>query len=435
MLLISKIYQLLILLISKFNTKKELGKNVFHLFIYQGANYVIPLIAFPYLVRTLGPSQFGVLIFAQAFAQYFIVLTDYGFNLTATQNISKNRDNIVVLREIFGSVLSVKILLLIISAIIFFSTILFIGKFSLNKWIYFYTFLNVIGGVIFPLWVFQGLEKMNYISYLIIIPKLIFTSLIFFIVKTPGDILKAVFLQNISGIISGIIALCVISIRFNIYFSMPSCKSVTNSIKDGFDVFLSGVAINVYTITNTFVLGIFANTTAVGLYGAGEKVIRVVLALFSPISTALFPHIGSLVAKSKLLALLFLKKVFSILFIISFFTSISIFLFAPQINKIFLGNGFTEATIIIRILSPLPFLMTISNICGVQIMLNFDMKKEFRKILTIASVLSLTLIFPLTFLLEMHGTAITWLIVELFVSFSMVYVLRKSNLLNYKNGL
>ena len=58
---------------------KEVMKNVLSLSWLQAITYVLPVIIFPYLFRILGPDKFGLIIFAQAFVQYFMILTDYGF--------------------------------------------------------------------------------------------------------------------------------------------------------------------------------------------------------------------------------------------------------------------------------------------------------------------------------------------------------------------
>ena len=63
-------------------------KNFLSLTTLQTINYLLPLVILPYLTRVIGMDKFGLIAFAQSLVQYFMILTDYGFSLSATKEIS-----------------------------------------------------------------------------------------------------------------------------------------------------------------------------------------------------------------------------------------------------------------------------------------------------------------------------------------------------------
>lgn len=83
-------------------------KNAASLLLIQGANFILPLVTFPYLVRVLGPSNFGVLAFSFAVVAYGVLLADYGFNLSASKRIAEIRGDRRMLSKTFWSVLTAK---------------------------------------------------------------------------------------------------------------------------------------------------------------------------------------------------------------------------------------------------------------------------------------------------------------------------------------
>ena len=146
--------------------KKNLINNIFSLSILHGLNYILPMLTIPYLVRVLGPEYFGLLAYATSIIGFFILFTDYGFNLSATRQVSIHREDKKKINNIFSSVITIKIALLLISLVILSIFIFSIDKFNENWELYFITFGMVFGSVIYPVWLFQGLEKMKYITYL-----------------------------------------------------------------------------------------------------------------------------------------------------------------------------------------------------------------------------------------------------------------------------
>jgi len=110
-------------------TRKTLLENFLSLSFLQVANYILPLVTLPYLIRVLGPEKFGLIAFAQAFIGYFQILTNYGFNLSATREISINREDKDKVSEIFSSVMIIKIFLFIFSLLIILFIVFFFDKF------------------------------------------------------------------------------------------------------------------------------------------------------------------------------------------------------------------------------------------------------------------------------------------------------------------
>ena len=153
--------------------KRTLIENFFSLYFLQLASYVLPLITLPYLVRVLGPEKFGLIAFAQAFIQYFMLLTDFGFNLSATREISIHREDKNKISRIFVSVFIVKLLLLLIAAIIIAIIVNSFDKFSSDKIVFYLTSLSIIGWVMFPQWFFQGIENMKFVTLFNISAKLV----------------------------------------------------------------------------------------------------------------------------------------------------------------------------------------------------------------------------------------------------------------------
>lgn len=408
--------------------KRRLLSNFMSLSVLQGANYVLPLITLPYLVRVLGPEKYGLIAFAQAFIQYFNILTDYGFNLSATREISIHRNNAQKVSEIFSSVMIIKLGLLVLSFVIMSILVFSFWKFRQDWLIYYLTFGMVVGKVLFPVWFFQGMERMKYITFLNITAKLIFTIAIFVFIRQASDYIYVPLLNFFGYLVAGALALCIVFRDFKIGFKVPSYSSLIHQLKEGWYIFISTMAISLYTVSNTFILGIFTNNTIVGYYSGAEKIIKAVQGLLSPISQTIYPHISKLASESKGQALRFIRKMTFLVGGGSFVLSLIVFMFAGTIVRILLGSQYLESITVLRILSFLPFIIGLSNIFGVQTMLAFDLKKGFSNILISASIINIILAFILVPLYKHIGISYAVVISEIFVTASMFLFLQNKGI-------
>ena len=405
--------------------KKRLFSNFFSLLILQGANYVLPLITFPYLVQVLGIDYFGLLAFATAIIAYLSIITDYGFNLTATREISIHRDNKEKVIEIFSAVMTIKFILMILSFLLLFVIVFSFEKFSTHWDIYFFTFATVVGQVLFPVWFFQGMESMKYISYLNIFAKSIFTIAIFIFVEEQSDFYLVPLFTSAGFIVAGLWSLFLIHKKFDITFKWQSINTLKEYLIDGWHIFISRIYVNLYTTTNIILLGVFTNNTAVGYYSIAEKIVVAIGGLFEPANQTIFPYLARKYKENFTQFVVFVKKIALLFFFISLSFVLSFEYFKETVVYLVTGSYNLEVSVLLgvfllRVLS-YPFGALFSNSLIIM-----NRKKEFMRVMNYTVLLDL-LIVPLSiYHYQAMGLVISFILV-LFVHISLLlYYLNKS---------
>jgi len=409
---------------------KKIMDNFFSLSILQVANYILPLITIPYLVRVLGPEKFGLLSFSQAFIQYFIILSDYGFNLSATRKIAISKDDNKKISEIVSAVFIIKAMLVLFGFIIVLLSVIFIHKFNQDWGLYIASYGMVIGNALFPVWYFQGVQRMRYITLLNLLSKIIATITIFVFIKQSSDYIYVPIFNSLGFIISGGLSIFFILRHFEIKFKFVPISEVIEELKDGWHVFISMFSISLYTTTNTVILGFFVSNTLIGYYSAAEKIIRAIASLFVPLFQAFYPHVSLLATKNINKAINLLKKITVIVGAITLLTSICIFIFSKEIIILILGNNYLDSKIIFQLFSPLPFIISMAFIFANLGMLPFKLDRIFSRIYVFGAIYSVSLILFLLYFLNMGiiAAVITNLTTEIILTFLMLYMLYANNI-------
>jgi len=291
--------------------KKRLLTNFFSLALIRGSSMILPLITLPYLVRVLGAENFGLINFTLATIMYFDIFVGFGFELSATREISINRDNMEKVSEIFSSVIIIKLIFVMISLCIFSFMVFFFEGLRVHATLYFVTFGIVVGNALFPIWFFQGIEQMKYITYFSLSNRILYTLFIFILVQDQSDYIYVPLLNSIGAIAVGIVSIWMILKYYPVRFFLPSREIIYSHIKDSYHFFLSRVAKEGSRHFATTIIGIYFGNTIVGYYAMVSKLLGVFSSLGGIVAQTIYPYM------SKTKNIVMYKKIFTLVLLIS----------------------------------------------------------------------------------------------------------------------
>lgn len=409
--------------------RTRVGKNILTLSMLQGFNYLMALATVPYLARVLGPGNYGRMAFALAFMQYFVVVVDYGFNLSATRSIAISKAATLDLSRQFSAVILIKLSLAIVGFGLVLALVNFVPIFSREHVLFLSAYVLVIGNALFPVWLFQGLEKMWFIAVLTILGRAAAVAAIFFLVKERTEYALAAALQASTYLVAGVLAIPFIYLNLQVKLIWPGARAICAALADGWHVFISTASVSLYTNGSVFVLGLVASPVVVGYFAGAQRIMWAAQQLITPISQAVFPHVAALAAVSRKRALRFLTRLLRRQALVTAGLSLIIIGFAPWIVPAILGAEYKPSVELVSIMSFLPFIIGLSNVFGIQIMLNFGMKRVFSRILLSSGVLNVFLVLALGAWRGAVGAAISVLLTEICITGCMAFVLWRKQLI------
>jgi PST family polysaccharide transporter len=408
--------------------RHRLVKNTAALLVVQMSTYAAPLILVPYLSRVLSTEHYGLVAYATAFNWYFITLVEYGFNLTATRQISIHSDNPRKLSEIFSSVMAAKALLTVVGFFIMLGTVLATPKLRPDLDLYCISYLATLGDLLFPLWLFQGLQKMGNLLWRDLGARSAALILIFIFVRKDSDYLWAMGFQAGSTVLAGAVGLITVPFLTPVRFVPPSVREVLRALREGWPVFLSMAAMTLSTTTNTMIIGFRSGPTGVAFFSAASRLVVAARMLVAPVVTAIYPHISHLAVNSREDAVRFLRKHTWKLTAPFFAASVCLLAGAPLIIGILFPAEYKVSVPLLQVMAFSVFLLALQHIYSTFFMLAFGYEKQWTRVIFSTAVLNFVILGPLVFLIwPPMAAAITMLALEIFAAIvTYVFFRRKT---------
>jgi len=384
---------------------KKLVSEFLYLSLFQASNYVLPLLTFPYLIRVFGLSVFGEYTVIQTVLTYFLILVDFGFNVTGVKNISQAA-NEEEQSKVFNTIMASKGLLIGISFVVLLLSALFASEVRNHFMAYLLAFPAVVGQAIFPIWFYQAIRKMRVATMINACIKIFFTGCIFLFIKS-ADQLSTVFMFNSIGfLVGGIVAVIPVYYKYKLSLFAPSWQDVKADLTESWRIFLSRVFVTLYSSTNVLVLAYFKAPFVVGQYSAADKVFRGLYNVSTPFTQVFFPMQARLYKESITAYIRESKKIFFILLSVCTAVGVGVFIGSPFIVKLVVGHEDAVVLAVLRIfvLSVIlyPFGAFFTNMLAIQ-----NMNKVLLRAVTYSAIMNLVLVVPVIYYFSVTGLA--WL--------------------------
>ncbi len=392
---------------SKIHRYRQVIENFFSLSILNALNVLLPLVTLPYILHVVGRAEYGAYSYIYTIVQYVILFSTYGFNFSATKQISQCRDDEGAVSAIYSAVTASKAVIAVVVSLLLLLCSKIVLKDAAGVLMFLYGLGMVVGDVFTPVWLFQGLERMKYMTIVNASSKILFTVLIFMVIRSAEDAKLLILLNSCGYLLAGALSIFLVYKQFNLRLSKVAWRDVLLQLKEGSAVFGSTFGINLYRNANIIILKQFVTDDIVGLYSAAEKVVKGFQSIISPAAQALFPHLSRrFKGQSYDANVALLRKISFPFTAVVFVVSLLVFVFAPLISDILCGKEFVAAVPLIRIMTLVIFFGEINYLVGIVGLINMNGQTAFFRSVIMTGFFSI--VFMLFFASRFGADAAAW---------------------------
>ena len=398
-------------------------KNFVYSSVLTMANYLFPLLTYPYVSRVLGVTNIGICNYVDSIINYFVLFSSMGITVLGIREIAAAKSEKERLSETFTSLLIISGITTIIALIILLFSIYFVSQLQEYKNLLLIGVAKLIGHYLLIEWFYKGLEEFKYVTNRTIFVKTLYVIAIFVFVRKPEDYGIYFLLQ---------VLMVVVNMFFNICYSRHFIKisfrnlHFVDFIKPFFILGLYQILTSMYTSFNVAYLGFVTNPTEVGYYTTGTKLFLFLFSVSAALTGVMMPRMSSLLSEGKLSDFkLLITKSCTILFSFSIPCALFCCMFSPDIVHLLSGEGYEGAYLPTRIIMPLIFIIGYEQILVIQILMPLKKDKDIFVNSIIGATVGILCNIVFVHYFKAVGSSLVWVVSELTVLILSQYYVSK----------
>ena len=401
-------------------------KNFFNLIINQGVNIFIALLATRILFERLGEVQFGFVNLALSVVLLLSISVSYGYHLNGPKRIALFRDESKKKQILINEIIVTRIIIAISMAIFLFCLTYFFGFFKPYSTLLYYSLILLFSEALFPMFYFQGNDKIAWFSLINIFAKGAYLLLIVLIIKTPNDAIYVNFLFGFTSFLVYIIFWIFIYKKEKIKWVWVSIYNIKKRLIENFQFFISSIAGHVSIHSGLIILASFVNNTVLGKFALAQKIgllMRMVPVFFTQ---AILQKATILFEKDKIEFKIYVNRIFVIGLVITFLMGLMVIILSKWIIFLLAGSYVVYSENILKILAFIPFLSMLNFNNMIEILVN-EKKYLLTKATWITAIIMLILAIISSYYYGGYGLSIALVITEIvsFIVYSSLLIKNK----------
>ncbi len=338
----------------------SIKKNTVYNIIKTASTILFPIITFPYISRVLQPKNIGRINFGNSIVGYISLLATLGVTTYAIRECSKVRNNREELSKLSGEILSINLFTTFIAYIVLAIILLVYGKLHDYRLLILIQSLSVIFTALGADWINTAMEDFKYITIRTIAFQVLSVILMFIFVKEPNDYINYAIITVLSSSGAGIL---------NIIYRRKYCKtkftikcSLKKHLPPILGLFAMLLAQQVFTMSDTTIIGLTLGDYQVGLYSTAVKIYNILNQILGSITWVVMAQLSVAFAEDSIEDIKrILRYVIQFSAVFGIPCIVGLFILSPEIISIFGGRSYIEATIPLRLLSLTLAISTIGN--------------------------------------------------------------------------
>lgn len=354
----------------------SIKRNIFYNSLLNISSVIFPLITAPYIARVLEPDNIGLINFASNYVNYFAIFALLGIPIYGMREVAKVRDNPRKLEILVSQLLSLSFFSSLIVSLIYFLSVLSIRQLMENRLIFLLYGVSIFMSPFKIEWYYQGTENFSFITVRSLVIRIISLICLFSFVHEKSDFVLFVVISVLGGVVGDLWNFMkMLNSGLHPFLTL---KGLLSHFKPVFLLFFSTIAISIYTILDTMMLGFLREYTEVAYYSNAMHITKTILIAISSISIVAVPRISYYIKKMDYENIqLLVNKSFSFVSFLVFPITIGMICIAPIFVPLFFGDLFAGTIQPLIILSFLFISLGLNNLSGMQVLLGMGYDKLF----------------------------------------------------------